>query len=144
MSFHLETDDKSFAGSSLILDTIREIQAAFAMEKKQHGLTQQSVAEKLGLKHRSIVSRWLRGNENLSLRTIGELAWALNKRAVIKFEDSVCVGGNFFDVEPLPRKSADTIKAPDVYVVTPNSSSADAWGSQRNIIQKSATVLENA
>ncbi|MGX7708987.1 helix-turn-helix transcriptional regulator [Methylobacterium sp. Gmos1] len=138
MSFQLDSDDKSLAGASLIERTVREIQRAFSKEKKQHGLTQQALAQKLGLKHRSVVNRWLLGKENLSLKTIGELAWALNKRATIKFED--IDDGNFFEAAP-PQQAAGKPSS----IIGASSKSIGNWTSTKSKVTKAETaVLENA
>lgn len=53
---------------------LRVIAADKAFGKR---ITQQSIALKLGV-DRSVVNRWLTGEANLTLRTVGELAWALD------------------------------------------------------------------
>lgn len=138
MSFQLDTDEKSFAGSSLILDTVREIQSSFAQQKRLYKFTQQALANKLGLKHRSVVNKWLKGSENLSLRTIGELAWALNKKAVIRFEDCEEDGGNFFDTSP--HVVADIKPLP----VNKPDKSLGTWESTTTKYKTGTPVLEHA
>jgi transcriptional regulator with XRE-family HTH domain len=56
----------------------RELQAAFAEEKTSHNLTQAQIARELGV-DRSVINRQLMGTENLTLRRIGELAWAMGR-----------------------------------------------------------------
>lgn len=81
MSFHLEIDPKRNAGNRLIFRIIREIQRAYAEEKTDRKLTQQEVAERLGV-NRSVVNRWLQGKENLTVRSLGELMWAMDREWV--------------------------------------------------------------
>lgn len=136
MSFQIENDEQSLAGASLIEQTVREIQAAYLSEKKRCRLTQQGLADRLGLKHRSVVNKWLLGKENLSLKTIGELAWALNKTAVIKFEDNS--GGNFFNQTPqiMQEKPSVAVRQPDI--------SVGSWGSTKPTYTPGKPVLEHA
>ncbi|ODR98428.1 hypothetical protein AUC68_08300 [Methyloceanibacter methanicus] len=60
----------------------KEIQKAFA----ESGLTQQNVANRLELE-RSTVNKRLTGQSNLTLRSVGELAWALDKKIVFRLVD---------------------------------------------------------
>ena len=52
---------------------------------KKSGLKQTDVAKRLG-SDEARVSKWLRGKENLTLRTMSNLARALGYRLVIQFE----------------------------------------------------------
>jgi transcriptional regulator with XRE-family HTH domain len=49
------------------------------------GLKQQELAEKLGV-HRSVVNRRLQGKSNLTLRTIAEMAWAMEMEPKFQME----------------------------------------------------------
>ncbi|WP_192215322.1 helix-turn-helix transcriptional regulator [Methylobacterium bullatum] len=138
MSFHFETDEKSFAGSSLIMQAIREMQSAFLREKKTTGLTQQALANRLGIKNRSTVNKWLLGRENISLRTIGEVAWALNRRAVITFEDDGMEGGNFYsDANTKQASQAENLVAKGV-------DSARLWKNATKTVKSSELVVDHA
>lgn len=55
-----------------------EIQRAFTEER----ISQAEVAQALGV-NRAIVNRRLKGDMNLTLRTIGEMAWALGDREIV-------------------------------------------------------------
>lgn len=76
MSYELKIDPKRRAAGRFI-GAVRKalINAAFE-EKQRHGLTQQKVADCLGV-NRSVINRMLRGEVNLTLRSVAELAWAL-------------------------------------------------------------------
>jgi transcriptional regulator with XRE-family HTH domain len=54
------------------------VQKAFAEEKAARNLTQAEIARALGV-DRSVINRQLMGTENLTVRRIGELAWALGR-----------------------------------------------------------------
>ena len=50
---------------------------ALSERKAETGLTQQALAQKLGV-HRSLINRRLSGEANLTLRSLADLAWALD------------------------------------------------------------------
>ena len=75
-SFQFEIDEKSRAGSRFMSLVHDEIQRALVTERETRKVTQQSIAEKLGV-NRSVVNRQVRGLENLTARTIAELLWAI-------------------------------------------------------------------
>jgi len=53
-----------------------QLQSAFIAEKKSRGLTQQAIATTLGV-NRSVINRQLRGEENLEVKSVVALAWAM-------------------------------------------------------------------
>src|SRR5215207_7949803 len=77
MSYQLKVSPKNRTAARFITKVVKELQGAFAEEKKRHGITQQSVARALDV-DRSAVNRALMGR-NLTLRTVGELIWALGR-----------------------------------------------------------------
>lgn len=76
MSFKFRTTPKERAGNKMISLVLRETLRAAAEEKVASGITQQEIADKLGV-HKSSISRLLRGQSNLTLRSVGEFLWAL-------------------------------------------------------------------
>jgi len=76
------TPNKRAAGRFIAL-VRRALQRALAEEKQKEGLTQSEIACKIGV-HRSVVNRQLRGNEDMTLGRIAELAWAMNRKAIIQ------------------------------------------------------------
>lgn len=75
-SFEFIVDEKERAGSRFLGDVRDQLQHALTTEKSSRKLTQQAIADKLGV-HRSVVNRWFMGLENLTAKTIGELLWAI-------------------------------------------------------------------
>jgi DNA-binding phage protein len=76
MSYELKIDPKRRAAGRFI-GTVRKALINAALEEKQsRGLSQQKVAECLGV-NRSVINRMLRGEVNLTLRSVAELAWAM-------------------------------------------------------------------
>lgn len=76
MSYELKIDPKRRAAGRFIGTVRKALINAALEEKQQHGLTQQRVAECLGV-NRSVINRMLRGEVNLTLRSVAELAWAM-------------------------------------------------------------------
>ena len=75
-SYVYDIGDKERAGSRFISHVRREVQGAFLHEKKSRKLTQQQIATRLGV-NRSVVNRQLGGLENMTLRSVAELLWAM-------------------------------------------------------------------
>ncbi|MGH6761364.1 MAG: helix-turn-helix domain-containing protein [Phyllobacterium sp.] len=82
MSYKLRIPPKDRASGRFIA-LVRKALISAAMDEK--GVSQQSIANKLGV-NRSVVNRLLRGESNLTLRSIGELAWALEYKPSFKLE----------------------------------------------------------
>lgn len=80
MFFEVDISPKERAAARFI-GSVRKalLRAAFA-EKENAGVTQQSIAEKLGV-NRSVINRMLKGESNLTLRSVAEIAWALGMQA---------------------------------------------------------------
>ena len=76
-SFSFDISEKDLAGAQFISKASRRLIAAFVQKMRTEKLTKQQIADLLEV-DKSTVSRMLRGNSNLTLRTIGELAWAMD------------------------------------------------------------------
>ena len=81
MSFQFDLDPKSEVSTRFIGGVLRMLQKSFT----NSGLKQQELAEKLGV-HRSVVNRRLQGKSNLTLRTIAEMAWAMEMEPKFQME----------------------------------------------------------
>lgn len=75
-SFEYDLGEKSRIGSRFISHVRSEIQRAFTSEKASRKITQQQIAEKIGV-NRSVINRQLMGLENMTLRSVAELLWAI-------------------------------------------------------------------
>lgn len=82
-SFRFDIGGRSrFAGR--LLGQIRsELLRALAERKKESGLSQQKLAQKLDV-DRGLINRQLAGEEHLTLRSLADIAWALDME--IRFE----------------------------------------------------------
>lgn len=100
MSFKLTINPKDKAAARFISQAHKTIVEYILGEKETSNLTQQQIAERLGV-NRSVVNRILNGKSNLTLRSIGELAWALESVPSIKLEKKPKhMPSNFFDDTP--------------------------------------------
>lgn len=76
MSYELKIDPMSRAAGRFIGKVRKELVSAVIEEKNETGINQQKIADKLGV-NRSVINRLLKGDSNLTLRSIAEIAWAL-------------------------------------------------------------------
>lgn len=108
MSFELKIDPKRRAAGRFI-GAVRKALINAALEEKQtRGLSQQKVADCLGV-NRSVVNRMLRGDMNLTLRSVAEIAWAMGWKPHFSMERiEVTSQSNVADEHP-PYVSATTI-----------------------------------
>lgn len=98
MSYQLKIDRKSQKVAKFISQLQRKIQA----ELIASGMTQQEVAELLGV-GRSVINRRLKGGANLTARSIAEFAYAFDKEINLDFVEKDRKGGQNYSA------STDTI-----------------------------------
>ncbi|MCE2524122.1 MAG: helix-turn-helix transcriptional regulator [Rhodobacteraceae bacterium] len=84
MSFRIKLDPRDRAAALFMVRTHVSLVNAAIEQKKRFGFTQRKVADSMGV-DKSSVSRILSGRGNPTLRTIGELAWALNLEPRVEF-----------------------------------------------------------
>lgn len=84
MSYQLRIDKRSLKVAKFISRLQSAIQSALA----ESGMTQQEVAEKLGV-DRSVVNRRLKGKANLTARSIADFAFALDRDIKVEFVNLV-------------------------------------------------------
>jgi len=75
-SFEFDIGEQSRTGSRFIAHVRDEIQRALFSEKSARKITQQQIAEKLGTS-RAVINRQIMGLENMTLRRVAEILWAL-------------------------------------------------------------------
>jgi transcriptional regulator with XRE-family HTH domain len=81
--FHFDIGSRARHAGRFIGRVRGELLRVLAEKKAKAGLPQQALAEKLGVK-RSLINRQLSGEANLSLRSLADLAWAMDME--ISFE----------------------------------------------------------
>jgi transcriptional regulator with XRE-family HTH domain len=75
--FRFDIGSRARQAGRLIGRVRSELLKALSERKAETGLSQQALAYKLGV-HRSLINRQLTGETNLTLRSIADLAWALD------------------------------------------------------------------
>lgn len=83
MSFRMKIDPKERQVARFMGDVERAFQRAFIAAKKERKLTQQQIAMMLGV-NRSAINRRLLGRENMTQRTLAEMAWAMGYDVEVK------------------------------------------------------------
>lgn len=111
-SFDYVTDDLARVGARFVAHVNEELQRALLTEKKEHKLTQQSIADTLGV-NRSVVNRRFMGLENLTVRTIAETLWAIGWEPV-------------FGVRKIAKEEGENEFAPAVQIRTSTSTSTNS------------------
>lgn len=76
MSFEFDVSPKDIAATDFMNRAYKVLLHEALKAKKERGLTQRAVAELLET-DKAVISRALSGKSNLTLRTIGEICWAL-------------------------------------------------------------------
>lgn len=85
MSYQIKFDPRALLFAELAQD-VRDVIVDTINERiEREGLTKATLAEKMGV-NKSVVTRSLRGDQNLTLRTIADLCWALGVRPVFSVE----------------------------------------------------------
>lgn len=82
-SYKSKIDSRRQMFVRLIGDAYQEIQDAFAQENEENGVTQSDIARALN-KDKGFVSRRLSGQSNMTLETLADFAWALDREIVLK------------------------------------------------------------
>lgn len=77
-SFQIDIDPRKRKRGRFINKVRKELQKAVAETLEQQGATQADLARLLGV-NRSVLSRRLNGSANLTLSSIADLAWALDR-----------------------------------------------------------------
>jgi hypothetical protein len=115
-SFQIAITPKRRAAARFVVKARRALQKAFADEQRASGVTQSELARRIEV-NRSVVSRELRGQRDVSLSRIGEYAWAMGYEPKLVFEKPVRAdgqnwGGNTTIAPkpaPLPAKDRDEV-----------------------------------
>ena len=101
-SFQITLSPNRRAAARFIARVHRTVHETFA-QKQADGLRQSDIARALGV-HRSVINRELRGAKDMTLGRVAELAWAMGKEAIIRFEE--------------PKVAAQTNIAPPRFTIT--------------------------
>jgi transcriptional regulator with XRE-family HTH domain len=91
MSLLFDIGEKARRVSRFLGMIHRELQQAAEEERAARKLTQQQIADSLGV-NRSVINRQILGGGNLTLRRVAEFAWALNRAPVFELRKIVTHG----------------------------------------------------
>jgi transcriptional regulator with XRE-family HTH domain len=106
-AFEFEIEPKDAAGAFAVDKVNRFIIGAILNRVKKKQITKSELAQRLKL-DKSSISRLLRGNQNLTSRSLGEILWALEYD---------------FDLELIDERSRST-NTPNIFNSTPDPSEA--------------------
>jgi transcriptional regulator with XRE-family HTH domain len=76
-SFHFDIGSRARNAGRFIARVRNELLRALTEKKKEAKFSQQALARKLEV-HRSLINRQLTGETNLTLRSLADLAWAMD------------------------------------------------------------------
>lgn len=131
MSFLFDLDPKEEAAAEFVSEAGRGLQQALLDRKQISKLTQQAMAEALGV-DRSRVNKCFSGYANLTLEKLAELCWSMDVKPHVIFEQLLKPGATNYppalprtsipaavgmSQSPLPRASTTYTNAPKVTVV---------------------------
>jgi hypothetical protein len=89
-SFQISITPSRRAAGRFVTRVRRAVQKMYA----EAGISQSEIARAIGV-HRSVISRQLRGREDISLSRVGEFAWAMGRVAEISFlKPAIAAGAN--------------------------------------------------
>jgi transcriptional regulator with XRE-family HTH domain len=121
-SFEFDIGEQARVGARFIADVRDEIQRALFLEKDSRKITQQQIADKLGTS-RAVINRQIMGLENMTLRRVAEILWAIGWRPSFEAHkipagenaryDSPILRGEDRLPPMLPRKSEQIGGEPD-------------------------------
>ena len=77
-SFQTTVSPSRRAAARYVSDVRKKIQKALIQKSAETGITQSAIARALGV-HRSVINRELRGQKDMTLGRVAELAWALGR-----------------------------------------------------------------
>ena len=84
--FQFDVGDRARKTGRLVGQVRDELVRALAEKRSKDRVTQQGLAQKLGV-HRSQINRQLSGEANLTLRSLADLAWAMNMDVVFELKE---------------------------------------------------------
>jgi hypothetical protein len=93
-SFRIAIEPNRRAAARFVGQVRRALQKAFVEEQQARGLTQAEIARELKV-HRSVINRELKGFKDMTLGRVGELSWAMGRKASFSADELVqSVGAN--------------------------------------------------
>ncbi len=101
MSFRFDVGARARSASRLIGNLRSDIIAAVVKHRTSENVSQQRLAESIGIS-RTDLNSILNGKKDLTLRSLADIAFALNKEIVVELRDPESASkGNYFEMEPM-------------------------------------------
>jgi ribosome-binding protein aMBF1 (putative translation factor) len=107
-SFRIDIGARARKAGRFIGRVRSELLSALSEERDQSRFTQQALATKLGV-NRSVINRQLSGEGNLTLRSVADLAWALDREIVFELKRPDRTPGQNAPATPTTQGTAVTI-----------------------------------
>lgn len=122
MSYKMKISKRDRSAGRFKSRVHRALMKAIIAAKTEKGMTQSQIAEMMGV-DKSVVSRILNGQGNLTLKTIGEISWVLGLRpelSFVKLESNLPPHSNQIPHEEVVAAEAKkTVTGTNVWVMTP-------------------------
>ena len=122
-SFQTTISPTKRAAARFVLTVRRALQQALVEEQRKRGLTQSDIARELGV-HRSVINRELRGERDIGLSRIAELAYIMGRKPTFALperrqRDDANIDGSIplkagpqekYEMKLVPDSDSETIK----------------------------------
>ena len=104
-SFHFDIGGRARHAGRFIGRVRGELLRALSKRKSEGRLPQQALAEKLGIE-RSLINRQLAGESNLTLRSLADLAWAMDMEISFELKEAEGKAGQNQPVQNQPTTTS--------------------------------------
>jgi predicted XRE-type DNA-binding protein len=109
-SFQITLSPNRRAAARYVTQVRRALQKALAEEQKASGLTQSQIARAVGV-HRSVINREMRGQKDLTLGRVAELAWAMGRKPIFELVPIINPHGSNLPPVPLTAQAVPSLVA---------------------------------
>jgi transcriptional regulator with XRE-family HTH domain len=110
-SFQIALSPTKRASGRFLLAVRRRLQKAFLEENKRRGLTQAMIARELGV-HRSVINRELRGEKDLTVGRLAELAHAMGRKPSFALLEKARTSGTNIYSSEIGHPATNTTELP--------------------------------
>jgi hypothetical protein len=118
-SYQIALSPTERAAGRFVLAVRRALQKAFVEENKKRGLTQSDIAREIGV-HRSVINRELRGEKDITIGRVAQLAHVLGRRPALSLpEQSLLFGSNHTPMMTNSTTPFVPMAAPSTEIIAP-------------------------
>jgi hypothetical protein len=108
-SFQIAVEPSRRAAARFVGQVRRSLQKAYVEEQQRRGLSQSEIARLLKV-HRSVINRELKGLKDMTLGRVGELSWAMGRKAFFSAEEPCAAP--LANVPNIPAATSQTMPPP--------------------------------